>query len=243
MHLSPTGVIIGEETAEPIVPMGILTTSRKCSIQWSGEELRVVHPKHGELEGHIKDGCPMVDHDLALKLIAEIESIAGVALRSMGVTSQTELQWIQRLVHEHPVFAGLPNDIKKALIEVPAGDLKPLGNRRMRKLWGRNGVLVHLFSGEEAGYTLKRAFHEVGGDKRLMCELDPFHERPERDLSPEGQAYPVLLRLALDGLCKGWIGPPCRTRMDEVYATSSSREWPENASTTSSLEWSRTWLG
>ena len=63
------------------------------------------------------------------------------------------------------------------------------------------------------GYTLRRAFHEVGGDRRLLHELDLQHGKPETDMSPSGKAYPLLLRLALNGMCKAWIaGPPCRTR-------------------------------
>ena len=213
MHLSPTGVIIGEQNSEPIVPMGILATALKCRINWHGEDLEIVHPTLGPLEVRVQDGCPMVSYDLAMKLIEEIENLANVALRSFDVTISTERQWIQRIVHEHPVFAGLPNNIQEALVETPSMDLKSLANRRLRKLWARQGVLVHAFSGEDAGYTLKRSFHEVGGDKRLMFELDLLHGKPERDLSPTGAAYPALLRMALDGIAKAWIGgPQCRTR-------------------------------
>ena len=120
---------------------------------------------------------------------------------------------MKRLVDEHPVFAPLPEDIKNALVEIPADDLVPLANRRTRKAWKKHGVLVHAYSGEAEGYTLRRAFHEVGGDRRLLHELDLQHGKPETDMSPSGKAYPLLLRLALNGMCKAWIaGPPCRTR-------------------------------
>eukprot|EP00435_Cladocopium_sp_Y103_P057731 s237_g20.t1 len=73
--------------------------------------------------------------------------------------------------------------------------------------------MVHLFSGEDAGYTLGRSFHEVGGDRRLMVELDVLHQKKSADLSPDGEAYPLLLRAALNGWVRAWIGgPPCRTR-------------------------------
>ena len=167
----------------------------------------------GPLEVRLQDGCPVVPHGVALKLIQELEDLASVAIKSLQVGVNSEVAWIQRLVNEHPVFASLPAHLKEALVESPAENLQPLANRRIRKLWHRQGVLIHAFSGENQGYTLRRAFHEVGGDKRLMYEFDVLHGAPEKDLGPTGKAYPLLLRLALDGLAKGWIaGPPCRTR-------------------------------
>ena len=213
MSLAPTGVIIGGPGAEPIVPMGLLTKVLNCKITWDGEALQVLHPTIGLLDVVIKEGCPMVSQDLALKLIEEIESVATVVMKAFNINENPETEWIKRLVHEHPVFRDLPPHLQQALVETPASNILPLGNRRMRKLWKKHGALVHLFSGENAGYTLRRAFHEVGGDKRLMLEMDLLHEKPEADLGPSGKGYALLLRLALDGLCHAWIGgPPCRTR-------------------------------
>ena len=216
MCLSPTGIIIGDEDAEPIVPMGVLATSLGCSITWSGADLEVWHPQHGSLQVQLKDGCPMISYELALKLIQEIEEKASLALKAMQLSDGQggeELSWLKRLVNEHPVFAQLPEHLREALVEVPAESLIPLANRRTRKLWKKKGVLIHAFSGQRDGYTLKRAFHEVGGDKRLMCELDVLHGTSESDLGPTGTGYALLLRLALDGYAKGWLGgPPCRTR-------------------------------
>ena len=58
MRLSPTGVIIGEEHAEPIVPMGLLASSLKCSITWTGNGVEIIHPKLGPLDVKLQDGCP-----------------------------------------------------------------------------------------------------------------------------------------------------------------------------------------
>jgi hypothetical protein len=71
-------------------------------------------------------------------------------------------------------------------------------------------MLAHLFSGQDDRYTLSRAFHEVGGDRRLLCELDVLHEKKSSDLSPAGDAYPLLLRAALDGWVKAWVGSVLR---------------------------------
>lgn len=118
MRLSPTGVIIGEEHAEPIVPMGLLASSLKCSITWTGNGVEIIHPKLGPLDVKLQDGCPTVPHDVALTLIKEIEDLASVAIKSIQLNNHTELQWMKRLVDEHPVFAPLPEDIKNALVEI-----------------------------------------------------------------------------------------------------------------------------
>eukprot|EP00435_Cladocopium_sp_Y103_P007943 s2934_g2.t1 len=214
MSLAPTGVIIGDEHAEPIVPMGLLTTSLNCTVAWTKDGRSVVHPKHGALDVKLQNGCPVVQYSMALSLIKELKDLASVGLRSISCDpGDSEVQWLRRLVDEHPVFAPLPAHLRDALVEKPAVNLVPLGNRRMRKAGKKHGMMVHMYSGPADGYTLKRAFHEVGGDKRVLHELDVLHGQPESDMSQSGAAHPLMLRLALDGMCKAWIGgPPCRTR-------------------------------
>jgi hypothetical protein len=213
MALTPTGVIVGEEGTEPIVPMGLLTAVLGCEISWKPEGLQVVHPVLGKLEVVVEAGCPMVSQSTAMKLIEEIEAKAVKVVKSLKTGEDSEEAWLRRLVDEHPALQGIPEEVKRSLVEKPATDILPLGNRRRRKLWRAKGMMIHAFSGKNEGYTLGRAFHEIGGDRRLMYEFDITHGKPEADLSPEGEAYPLLLRAALDGLVKGWIaGPPCRTR-------------------------------
>ncbi|CAL1136815.1 unnamed protein product [Cladocopium goreaui] len=213
MALTPTGVIVGEEGTEPIVPMGLLTAVLGCEISWKPEGLQVVHPVLGKLEVVVEAGCPMVSQSTAMKLIEEIEAKAVKVVKSLKTGEDSEEAWLRRLVDEHPALQGIPEEVKRSLVEKPATDILPLGNRRRRKLWRAKGMMIHAFSGKNEGYTLGRAFHEIGGDRRLMYEFDITHGKPEADLSPKGEAYPLLLRAALDGLVKGWIaGPPCRTR-------------------------------
>ncbi|CAL1145464.1 unnamed protein product [Cladocopium goreaui] len=76
MALTPTGVIVGEEGTEPIVPMGLLTAVLGCEISWKPEGLQVVHPVLGKLEVVVEAGCPMVSQSTAMKLIEEIEAKA-----------------------------------------------------------------------------------------------------------------------------------------------------------------------
>ena len=156
----------------------------------------------------------MVSQNVALQLIEQIEAKANEkVVKSLRTDDDSEVKWLKRLVQEHPALQGVPEEIKNHLVEVPAANLIPLGNRRRRKLWRSKGMLVHVFSGEDSGYTLGRAFHEIGGDRRLLHELHVLHQKSSSDLSIQGDAYPLLLRAALDGWVKAWIGgPPCRTR-------------------------------
>ena len=213
MKLTETGVILGAPGTEPVVPMGLLTSTLGCDVSWNQFGLKVHHPEMGELKISIEDGCPMVSKAVALKLIQQIERKAEVKIRSLKLEEDHEVQWLKKLVNEHPAFQGIPGRIKEKLVEIPAHSLVPMANRRTRKLWKKKGLAVHVFSGANEGYTLKRAFHEAGGDRRLLHELDVLHGKPETDLGEDGKAYPLLLRLALNGQVKAWVGGlPCRTR-------------------------------
>ena len=201
MRLTPTGVIIGEA-------MALLTSLFGCQVSWSPEGLRVVHPKSGPLKVDIEDGCPLISKDVALSLIDEMEKITAVEMRSLSMGEDSEMKFLQRMVDEHPVFRSLPDHIKQALVEVPDDDVKKLANRRTRKLWKREGVVVHAFSGSKDGCMLRRAVHEVG-DRRKVYEFDVIHGQEKDALSPKGMAY----KLALSGQGQAWVGgPPCRTR-------------------------------
>ena len=122
------------------------------------------------------------------------------------------MAWIKQLVEKHPVFDGVPEEIKNKLIALPAEDLLQLpANRRTRKFWEKQGCIVHLYAGPDEGYTMKRAFKEVGGHEKQMLELDIL--RSEKHNMLDNNVYPSLLRLALDGRIEALIGGPnCRTR-------------------------------
>lgn len=47
----------------------------------------------------------------------------------------------------------------------------------------------------------------------MLHEFDVKHHKSTADLEPQGEAYALLLRAALDGWVRAWVaGPPCRTR-------------------------------
>ena len=213
MYLNPHGTIIGDEGTEPIIPMGLLASSLHCRIAWAEEGLVIMHPTMGPLNVNIQDGCPVVELKVALELINQLEQKSERVIRSLKTVVSQEVLWLRKFADEHPVFSKLPKHIKDALVELPAENLWKMGNRHRRKLWKKEGLIVHAFSGPEEGYTLKRAFHESGGDKRLLYECDILHGKPEKDLGKDGEGYALLLRAALDGIVRAWVGgPPCRSR-------------------------------
>ena len=215
MKLAPTGAIVSQDPrVEPIVPMGALMTQLGCKLCWTLEGLEVEHPSRGRLEVKMQGDCPMVPRSIALDLIHELEEKARRTFRSLGVGEDAEVKFIQMLVESHPVFEGVPKNIKEALVVKPEETLKAFGNRRRRKLWRRRGMVIHLFSGAKDGYPLQRAVKEIGGDHRLLHEVDVVHgEGGGSDFGTAGIAYGTALRAAFDGSLKALIaGPPCRTR-------------------------------
>ena len=117
MALTPTGVIVGEEGTEPIVPMGLLTAVLGCEISWKPEGLQVVHPVLGKLEVVVEAGCPMVSQSTAMKLIEEIEAKAVKVVKSLKTGEDSEEAWLRRLVDEHPALQGIPEEVKRSLVE------------------------------------------------------------------------------------------------------------------------------
>jgi chemotaxis protein histidine kinase CheA len=114
MALTPTGVIVGEEGTEPIVPMGLLTAVLGCEISWKPEGLQVVHPVLGKLEVVVEAGCPMVSQSTAMKLIEEIEAKAVKVVKSLKTGEDSEEAWLRRLVDEHPALQGIPEEVREA---------------------------------------------------------------------------------------------------------------------------------
>ena len=149
--------------------------------------------------------------------IQELEQAESDLLQyhSKGLSWETRLQeraWLRSLVNSHPVFEGLPEALKDKLIVTPEEDVKSLpANRRARKIWKREGCVLHLYAGEASGYTFARAFREAGGREKQVLEIDV--KRGENHDMRRSSCYGSLMRLALDGQVSALVGGPnCRTR-------------------------------
>ena len=113
--------------------MGALTTCLKCTITWKSGGLEVTHPGLGKLDIVVDNGCPMIERSQALLLIKQLEDLTVAKLKALGVHENPELQWITRLVNEHPVFRDVPQEVKERFIEEPSMDATAVGNRKQRK--------------------------------------------------------------------------------------------------------------
>ena len=196
---------------EPIIPMGIITSRLGCEVRWIGEEIQVIHPTRGSLEVWCEEGCPTISQSLALELIDEAEKVrGGSTLKKLNL--QQEQQWMDQLIHVHPVLRELPGHIKSNLAVNLGewGDL-PL-NKRMRRKYQKEGFVVHLFAGEDHGHTLRVALDQVGGKNDNLLEVDILRNESHDVLKNDG-IYGGLLRTAVEGSLLGVLGGPnCRTR-------------------------------
>eukprot|EP00434_Breviolum_minutum_P044337 symbB.v1.2.039588.t1/scaffold6451.1/size17988/3 len=143
LRMSPGKVIVGSKDVEPIVPLGHLVSRLGCNLQWTQDGLVVVHPVRGQIPTSLKDGCPMINKKLALKLIQELEDLEDGSVRLMMEESDPIVKWIQRLAEEHPVFKDLPERSK-----------------------------VYAGGEAKGGFTYERAVKELGGDHRKVIQID-----------------------------------------------------------------------
>ena len=211
MRMSPGNVIVGAEDIEPIVPLGMMISRLACTLQWTEDHLVITHPIHGQIPTTLKDGCPMVTRQVALKLIEELEREAVGGLFAVAPEKHPLEDWLKRLIQEHPAFEGLPQEVKSKLIVSPReGHL--VGNRRRRKLWKKEGgVTLYLYAGENKDYTYARAVKEAGGDPRKVIMVD-IKNGSKWDMV-EGGLYSQLMHMAMDGQITSVLtSPNCRTR-------------------------------
>ena len=207
MKISPGGVIVGQPNVEPIVPMGALVKTLGCTLQWADTHLVINHPTMGQIPTVIQDGCPMVSKPVAMQLICELEGKPAVErLKVQSFQSEEMMEWFERLTKEHPAFQGIPERLRKELVV-------PRRSRRWPETDGFEsyGVILHLYSGENDGFTFKRAVRDLGGDVRKVIEVDL--KNGEQWNMVEGPLYGELLAMAFDGQFSAILGGPnCRTR-------------------------------
>ena len=234
LKMTRGGTMIGQdEETEPIVPLGKMVSQLGCTVEWDEGGLVVVHPERGRLDTTQRGGCPHIPRPLALDIIQELEEKSGW-MKKMKTKEEDEEEVWKKMVAVHPVFRDLPEEVKKELVVTPSKDLTALPgmNRRQRRKIQREGATLHLFAGEDDGFTLSQAVKSAGGDVQTLIELDQ-KRGPGHDLM-SSDPYATLLRLAFDNRIRGILaGPNCRTRSvlrnyrmtPECHGPRPLREW------------------
>ena len=219
MRMTASGVMVtSNQEVEPILPLGMITGELGYEVVFKGRGCRLLHPNRGEIKVDMVNGCPQIQRQTALKLIQEIEE-RGIGAKKLSLEEKfEEKDWIVGLIDSHPVLRRLPPNIREALKEEPAVDLRglPECNRRRRKVLDQ-GFVVSIYAGKKEGYWLGRAVKEVGGDPRRVLEVDierdEGFQEGKHDMLRPGGVYASLLRAALDGKIKGVLtAPNCRSR-------------------------------
>ena len=212
LYLSPGGVLVSSRSdIEPIVPMGLLASELGCQLLWAGDQLQVWHPARGQLQINCQEGCPQISRKLALQLIEELEE-KGAKGRLKEIVFKDEVKWMKDLVQTHPVLRSLPDQVRSKLVVDPGEWSKIPLNKRGRKRLQKTGMILHLFAGEEEGFTLRRAFQQQGGDPDLLLEIDIKRGASHNMLTDDG-VYSALLRALLDDRILAIVGGPnCRSR-------------------------------
>ena len=210
--LMTTGkVIIHEDRdVQPIVPLGLLIEKMGCEVTWTKKgACRLRHPTMGEIPVQTNAGCPEVEKGVALALIDALEELEEG--RDAKLNRIKEEDRVVELIRSERAFNGVPGEVMEKVVVAPAKDLSglPLNRSRRRKL--QEGFVVHLYAGEEEGYTLSRALKEVGGDKTRLVEID-LKRGADHDMMKD-EVYAALMGAAFNGLVLGVVGGPnCRTR-------------------------------
>ncbi|CAE7354912.1 GIP [Symbiodinium sp. CCMP2592] len=226
----PGGTLLTTKEVAPIVAMSDLMEIG-CRVTWCSDEgCKVVHPVRGDLGARVINGCPEVDEQVGLELIAEAEQVklrrreAELAVNRLVEGTEKlrlgawKLDWefgakaVKDLRNGvglswawlHQMFPEAPSWLVSAIPVVAGtdGDSVPW-NRHERKRWRRaSAVAVHLFCGRDRSTWKSRAeaAHVVTVDRAEDLMSDP--------------TYAALLELALSGKVKTVFGgPPPRTFM------------------------------
>eukprot|EP00435_Cladocopium_sp_Y103_P026293 s3759_g6.t1 len=212
LHMTEGGVMVSKRAdIEPILPMGLLIEKLGCKMVWGDDGALLQHPQRGSLPIKVNGGCPQISRSLALELIEELENVVVLG-KIQERTFKEEYEWMKQLVETHPILRQLPHHIKSKLAVEPGLWSNLPANRRTRKRFQRDGLMVHLYSGPDQGYTLGRAWRQRGGDNMSLLEIDLLRGS-QHDMLQEDGPYQGLVRAALENKLHAIVGGPnCRSR-------------------------------
>lgn len=200
-----TGTLLTPEDVEPIVPLrGVVDLGYK--ICWDAAGCVIHHPTQGKLACWLRNGCPVVRENHAMKLIGEIEKHEAEKRSAQKLSvARVDPEVVAWWKTEFP-------EVPPQVVEYMVGqnDTKPLGfelpwNRGCRKrLETAKAIVIHLYAG-------KSNYWKKGWPAGVEVLTIDIRENPQQDMNnPKVWSYvnwlvknkPVL---AIIG------GPPCRS--------------------------------
>ena len=75
MAMNEGGILPTTEQVDPILPIGKLSQYPGVKVKWKKGRCQVTHPLYGNLGVEQVSGRPMVSHEMALKLIKDLEAV------------------------------------------------------------------------------------------------------------------------------------------------------------------------
>ena len=66
----------------------------------------------------------------------------------------------------------------------------------------RDGLLLHLYAGEDSGFTFGKAWKQCTGEERILLEVD-VKRGSQHDMIPDDGIYASLITAAIQGKILG----------------------------------------
>ena len=108
MKITKSGVMVSEdEMVEPIVPLGMVGGPLGYEVVFKNGGCQITHPTKGKVPVQMRNGCPQISKEAALRIIEEIET-SGAEMRKINKQEVDVEKWIEEFVEAHPVLRDLP---------------------------------------------------------------------------------------------------------------------------------------
>ena len=195
-----SSTLLSREEVEPIIPLRLLI-DQGYAITWNRSGCVICHPVDGVVKCWMRNGCPVMEREGALRLLARLEEHETKSMVDENVKS-----WWRRRYPDVPekvwdFMKGQEKDWREC-----EGSL-PWNRHQRRRIERAKGVILHLFAGEKGSFRKWKDLEETGYE---VLTLDILAGGSEDLHSPRLWAY--LWSLAATGVLKILFGgPPCRS--------------------------------
>ena len=202
-----TGTLLSRTPVQPLIPVSKLAEVG-YRLQWSKDECRFEHPKHGTLPTRLHQGCPVVVGDKGKELMIEVEQASQrrARLRAVlecGMLAETKEEKVTAGLKG--LFPEVPDEILEKVVgrEDWEATRLPFNRRRRRQIEQAQRVVIHVFAG---GDVNKWKVAETKGT--IVVCLDLLHGANLLCAHVSGW----IDHLIDSGKVVMWLGgPPCRS--------------------------------